>query len=68
MAGTPLLWALSLSPILSIHVPQLKRFPPKTKPVSGLTLTCTLNPMGLDDGLRQTIEEYKRNRAADDPE
>lgn len=40
----PLFLALSLSPILSIHVPQLKRFPPLTKPVSGSTLTLTLKP------------------------
>lgn len=36
--------ALSLSPILFIHVPQLNRFPPWTKPVSGSTFASTLNP------------------------
>lgn len=44
VAGMPLFLALSLSPILSIHVPQLKRFPPLTKPVAGSTLTNTLKP------------------------
>lgn len=41
----PLFLALSLSPILSIQVPQLKRFPPVTKPVAGSTLATTLNPV-----------------------
>lgn len=44
VAGMPLFRALSLSPILSIHVPQLKRFPPLTKPVAGSTRATTLNP------------------------
>lgn len=44
VAGMPLFLALSLSPILSIHVPQLKRFPPLTKPVAGSTRATTLNP------------------------
>lgn len=44
VAGMPLFLALSLSPILSIQVPQLKRFPPWTKPVAGSTLITTLNP------------------------
>lgn len=44
VAGMPLFLALSLSPILSIHVPQLKRFPPLTKPVARSTLMFTLNP------------------------
>ncbi len=33
VAGCPLFEALSLEPILSIHVPQFQRFPPYTKPV-----------------------------------
>lgn len=40
----PLFLALSLSPILSIQVPQLKRLPPLTKPVARSTLMFTLNP------------------------
>lgn len=44
VAGMPLFLALSLSPILSIQVPQLKRFPPLTKPVLGSTLAVTVNP------------------------
>lgn len=44
VAGMPLFLALSLSPILSIQVPQLKRFPPLTKPVLGSTRAVTVNP------------------------
>lgn len=49
----PLFLALSLSPILSIHVPQLKRFPPLTKPVAGSTLAATLKP-----GRKQRAQNY----------
>lgn len=34
-AGLPLLPAFTEEPILSIQVPQLASFPPKTNPVSG---------------------------------
>lgn len=65
VAGIPLLRALSLSPILSIQVPQLNRFPPYTKPVSGFTLATMLKPekvqITTDSTFSQRTLKKKRN-------
>lgn len=63
VAGIPLLRALSLSPILSIQVPQLNWFPPYTKPVSGFTLATILKPEKVhnkaDSYIFQKKKKYK---------
>lgn len=64
VAGMPLFLALSLSPILSIQVPQLKRFPPLTKPVAGSTLTVTLNPEKEREKAQTTADTHTHTHSS----
>lgn len=62
VAGIPLLRAFSLSPILSIQVPQLNRFPPYTKPVSGFTLATILKPEKVHKKKKWIHQFFQRNK------
>src|SRR6202044_1801967 len=59
--GFPFVPALSDSPILSCHVPQLCSFPPKIMPVDQSTLISMLNPSSVICMSRFGPALYSRN-------